>query len=92
MSALWARGGRWHMMLRCQDIVDFLLDYLDGELPEETVARLERHLADCPECVRFLETYRKVSSLTRRSLTSEEIPPELRARIRATLAQQGGGD
>jgi anti-sigma factor RsiW len=30
-----------------------LSDYLAGELSEETVGRVEAHLAACPECERF---------------------------------------
>ena len=35
-------------------------EYLDGGLPAERAARLERHVADCAECAALLEELRRV--------------------------------
>jgi anti-sigma factor (TIGR02949 family) len=51
--------------LGCKDVVDFAVDFLDRSLPESERNRFEAHLQDCPECVRFFETYRKTPEVTR---------------------------
>jgi anti-sigma factor RsiW len=45
-------------MITCRELVDFLMSYLDGELPEAKRADFEAHLADCPDCERYLSSYR----------------------------------
>jgi anti-sigma factor RsiW len=49
--------------LTCREVVDFLLDYLDGDLPEGVVRQFERHLAGCRDCANFLTTYRATIAL-----------------------------
>ena len=44
--------------LSCKEMIDFLADYLDGELPTAQRTEFDRHLAVCPSCVNYLETYK----------------------------------
>ncbi len=71
-------------MPRCRDVVSLLVDYLEGRLPEHVRADLEQHLADCPACLRDLNTYRSTLSLLA-SLGEEDLPEPLRLRLRAFL-------
>ncbi len=48
----------------CQECVDFLLDYVDGLLPEEQRFKFESHVAFCEDCQVFLDNYRKTASMT----------------------------
>jgi anti-sigma factor RsiW len=43
--------------MTCQEVADFLLAYLAGELDAPVVAELERHLALCRACRDYLATY-----------------------------------
>jgi anti-sigma factor RsiW len=43
--------------LTCRDLVEFLAEYLSGELPAEQVASFDAHLARCPSCVTYSRTY-----------------------------------
>ena len=43
--------------MTCRELIGFLADYLSGELPAEERRLFEEHLADCPDCVAYLETY-----------------------------------
>ena len=54
--------------MNCKTLVDKLVDYLDGELEERAVRRLESHLDNCPGCVKFVETYRQTGSICRKAL------------------------
>lgn len=67
-------------MLRCQDIVDLLDQYLDEALDRADVETLEGHLADCRDCTAFVNTYRGTVS-TSRNLRESELPAELRERL-----------
>jgi anti-sigma factor RsiW len=44
--------------LTCQETIDYLSDYVEGRLPAGEAARLDEHMAACPECVRYLDTFR----------------------------------
>lgn len=71
--------------MTCQELVDFLDDYLSGELPADDRAEFETHLGLCPQCVRFLNTYRntiRFACLAGRSKeTAADAPPDLIAAI-----------
>lgn len=64
--------------IKCEEVVTFLLAYLNGELPQEKNHEFERHLERCPSCVSYIETYKKTVSLTRSVLAEDlENKPEL---------------
>jgi len=50
-------------MPTCHEVLDFLADYLDGSLPPEARAAFDRHLAVCPPCVAYLESYKATIAL-----------------------------
>ena len=43
--------------MTCREIADFLLAYLDGELSAGWRRAFEAHLAECPQCVDYIESY-----------------------------------
>ncbi len=52
-------------MTCCQLIDEFLMLYLDGELPPDQRRAFDEHLCTCPECVAYIETYRVTVRVTR---------------------------
>ena len=54
--------------ITCQQLLDFIYDYLDGTLPAEDVAEFERHLAVCPSCIHYLDTYKQTVRMSKRAL------------------------
>ncbi len=70
-----------------QFILDFLADYLDAKLSPETVADLERHLAICPPCVAYMNTYKRTRELVGRTVPTE-MPQEMKAILRKFLLEQ----
>ena len=75
-------------MLTCQELIQFLMDYLDGELPAEQRALFEEHLRLCPPCVCYLESYQQCIKLGKVCVCEEEeikaaVPEEL---VKAILA------
>ena len=71
--------------LPCTEIIGFLADYLDGELTPERKSEFDRHLAVCPSCVAYLETYRETIRMAKAAeeLPVDEVPEDL---IKAILA------
>ena len=69
---------------KCRDIVRLLADYLEQQLPPDVHHHLEEHLRSCQSCVAQLRTYQSTVSLLR-SLREDELPAELRLRLKAFL-------
>ncbi|MCI0636457.1 MAG: anti-sigma factor [Actinobacteria bacterium] len=74
-------------MLRCQDIVELLDDYLDGTLERADADALEAHLEGCQDCAAFFGTYRGTVRASRH-LSESQLPPELRQRLLGFLRRQ----
>lgn len=75
-------------LLSCREIEDFILAYLDGELPALTRVRFEFHIAMCRECRSYLRDYRAAMALSADAFTeddAQEVPEDL---IQAILAAQ----
>jgi anti-sigma factor RsiW len=60
--------------LACQEFVELITDYLDGVLPLQATAAVERHLAECTGCAGYLDqmraTIRELGYLPVESLTT----------------------
>ena len=68
----------------CDDAIAQVQAYLDGELDETVVARIEAHLEECSPCLEaydFEAELRKVIAARLRS----DIPGDLRSRLTAVL-------
>lgn len=51
---------------RCREVRSRLSEYLDGELGEREVRRVERHLRWCPRCRRMLGNLDRTMSALRK--------------------------
>lgn len=71
-------------MLKCRDIGQLLHDYTEDLLELPTRQDLERHLADCPGCVAFVNTYKQTIRVSG-DLRCEDIPPELQRKLRSFI-------
>jgi anti-sigma factor RsiW len=71
----------------CQELIEFLDDYIAGDLPSHRAEGFERHLARCPSCTAYLATYRETIRLTQHiaAIEIEDIPPDLLTAILATV-------
>lgn len=54
----------------CREVSELIADYLNGELDEYVEISFEEHLACCPDCVSFLNTYKKTVELTKSYMRS----------------------
>lgn len=61
----------------CREAVELVTDYLEGMLSPRDRARFESHLADCPNCTRYLAQMRATIAAVGR-IEPEALAPEAR--------------
>jgi anti-sigma factor RsiW len=71
----------------CRSGVDLLMDYLEGVLSPELRAALDEHVAGCPRCAAFVDSYRKTPRILR-EVTASTLPPDIEASLRAFLRER----
>ena len=62
--------------MTCQQLIDFIMSYLDDELPPPQRAEFDRHMAACPSCVDYLKTYEKTIELAK-TCADDPVPDEV---------------
>ena len=60
--------------LNCRDFVDFILAFLEKDLPPAQDVEFRRHMAACSSCVTYLETYKETIDLERMACAAEDAP------------------
>jgi len=74
--------------MNCRELImDVLHDYAEGQMDAATQEAFETHLADCPSCVTFCQTYRDTVSTTG-TLRADDLPPEVASKLRSFLASR----
>ncbi len=71
----------------CCDLLDLLVDFLDGDLEEARASRVKFHLDWCKPCADFLESYRDTGPLCKKAL-AREMPPEIKTKLFEALRQE----
>jgi anti-sigma factor RsiW len=66
-------------LITCRELIDFLWRYVDGEVSDEERLEFEYHLARCPPCVAYMNTYQETVALGRAAFEdlSAPVPPEV---------------
>jgi anti-sigma factor (TIGR02949 family) len=67
--------------LACEEALDLLEPYLDGDLPPEEADRVRRHLEGCASCAAELSMAARIQRELR-ALPQPECPPEVLERVR----------
>jgi anti-sigma factor RsiW len=49
--------------LTCRDFVEVIMAFLDGELDAEQGRLFDAHLAECPDCDHYLDSYKTTVAL-----------------------------
>ena len=77
------------LMITCEQFEDFILAYLEDDLPKRQKMLFEIHLKMCRECREYLEAYRTSVELAKDAYTPDdaalpdEVPEDL---VKAVLA------
>jgi anti-sigma factor RsiW len=73
----------------CQEFVEQVMDFLEGEVPDTLRITIEEHVGICSHCGQFLASYRATIVITRAlPRATPPMPPELEARLRALLQEE----
>ena len=81
--------GKWMLKLMrlpsCEEISELAYAYLEGHLDPALAAKFERHLRNCANCKRFIDSYRQIAT----AKLARKIPldPEFQKRIVAFLKE-----
>lgn len=67
-------------MADCNETLQELYEYLDGELTEVRRTHIEQHLNDCSPCYEAFDFEAELRMVVRRRCT-ENVPEQLRQRI-----------
>jgi mycothiol system anti-sigma-R factor len=71
----------------CQETIERLYHYLDGELTEERRRLIQRHLDDCSPCLGAYGFERELRRVIAEKCR-ERVPESLMAKVRAALAAE----
>ena len=63
------------LMITCEEFEEFILAYLEDELPPGKKRVFEMHLKICRECREYLRAYRASMELAKLALIEEEVSP-----------------
>jgi len=69
--------------ITCRQVIEFIVDYLDGSLSAEDLRQFQRHLAVCESCVVYLQTYEQTLRLARDTGEELDLPEDLVAAVLA---------
>ena len=67
--------------MNCQECLDQMWQYIDGELDMASTDELQHHLAQCRECFSQAELERRLKEMMRRACGGEQAPARLRERL-----------
>lgn len=68
----------------CKHSLSLLQEYLDGTLPPEEKAALDRHFRACPPCIDFVRKYRATPHVVKQAL-HQDVPKDMSDRLAAFL-------
>jgi anti-sigma factor (TIGR02949 family) len=74
-------------LLTCKDFLKELSDYLDESLDAQVRARLEEHIAACPNCWVIADTTRRTIQIYK-GMDPYPVPPDVKERLMAALERK----
>jgi len=65
---------RMHGMITCREFEDFVLQYLEGQLPRSQARIFEWHMRMCRECREYLAAYQRSMQISEAVLGADDEP------------------
>jgi anti-sigma factor RsiW len=75
--------------MTCHELHAVLYEFVGDELAAETRVTVEEHVAGCPHCGAYVETYVATVTMTRGLPRPTTVPPSLEARLKKMLNELG---
>ena len=73
--------------MKCEDLLKFLNEYVDGTVDPAVCEEFEAHMAGCNPCQVVVDNIRKTITLYKQG-QPYELPPEFRQRLHTALRQR----
>lgn len=73
--------------MNCNIFQQVLLDYLDGQLSQETVTDIEKHVQDCTVCQNHLQDEKEIRSILK-ALPIRPMSENFRTRLMSSITEQ----
>lgn len=70
----------------CKDLLEWLSDYIDGDLKGELYERIRTHASRCEPCVAFIQMLQKTAELIQNK-PGIDVPPDAMDELTASLQQ-----
>lgn len=71
----------------CDEVLDQVFEYLHGELDEDSITLVKRHLDDCSPCLREFGLEDAVRKLVAKSCACTHAPDQLRQQVLTRIEQ-----
>jgi anti-sigma factor (TIGR02949 family) len=81
-----------HEPSNCQETLQKLNAYIDGELNPQLCSQLEAHMASCSDCQIVYNTLKKTIQLCKSDGERVNLPPDARQRLLASLGLDAEDD
>jgi mycothiol system anti-sigma-R factor len=75
-------------MADCDEIMEELYPFLDGELTPEAKVAIRRHLDDCLDCLHVFDFHAELRLVIARKCREHEIPAGLLDRVKECFGEQ----
>lgn len=72
-------------VIPCSAVSALAFEYLDGEIPAERAASVDRHVERCPPCREHVERERAFLRALRDGMKDDKCPERVRERIREAM-------
>jgi anti-sigma factor RsiW len=74
-------------LLTCKQFLQELTDYLDESIEASLRERIERHIAECPNCWVICDTTKKTIQIYK-GMDPYPLPPEIESRLMTALQKK----
>ncbi|MEV7808322.1 mycothiol system anti-sigma-R factor [Microbispora sp. NPDC088329] len=71
----------------CDEVLERVYTYLDGELDNERIAKIRKHLDECGPCLEEYGLEEAVKRLVAKHCGCDPVPQDLRAKVLSRIEQ-----
>jgi anti-sigma factor (TIGR02949 family) len=75
-----------HKQSDCQEYLQQISDYIDGDLRPELCAKLEKHMSGCTNCTVVVNTLKRTIELYQVEEDSTDLPEDAKKRLYSRLS------
>lgn len=74
--------------MNCEEVIEYLLPFIDQELNKKVSSEIETHLHSCPLCSREFKSEKRIESAIREKMVRDQAPLALRQKLIGQIDRQ----